>query len=200
MLKKSFVILIIVTIYSLYSPLSLINANGTKKEIDISTSPEKVFFDIKSGRPGDTYIKEIEVKNNGDQDIKYLFSNSFLNGSEKFYNELLLKVEDKNGVIFDGKFKDLQKLDSRELKRHASEILKFNIYIPIELGNEFQNLNSEFQLRFFVDGTNGGVLSVAGYKLPNSATGIYNLLIAGAFLALGGGTFLLSKKFQVEND
>jgi LPXTG-motif cell wall-anchored protein len=174
-------------------PFGTVNAETDKNEIDLVTTPEKVFFDINNSKPGDVFTKSLNIKNNGKQDFKYLFSNSFLNGSEMFYDELLLKVEDTEGVLFDGKLKDFEKLDPRELKSNSSEKLTFYVEFPYELGNEYQGLSTEFQFKFYVEGTLGGVIPVDN-KLPNTATDMFNYLIAGAALATGGGALMLRQK------
>ncbi|MDR7238540.1 LPXTG cell wall anchor domain-containing protein [Neobacillus drentensis] len=159
------------------------------KEIDIATSPHKFFFDITNAKPGDTFTKVINIENNGTKDYKYLFSNSFLTGSEKIYNQLELTISDKSIELYKGKLKDYEKLESRNLKSKTNEALTFSINMPYELGNEFQNLNCEFQFKFYVEGTLGGTLPVDGPKLPETGTNTFNILVAGAALVLTGSTF-----------
>ncbi|WP_059170867.1 hypothetical protein [Bacillus sp. FJAT-27445] len=149
---------LVVLIFFFVSPIGNIKAEEKIKEIDISTSPHKVFFDIQNGRPGDTYIKELNIQNNGTKDFKYLFSNRFLTGSKKIYNELVLTVSDTSGELYNGKLKDFEKLDSRYLKSNTSENLVFSIKIPYELGNEYQGLGCEFQFKFFVEGSIDGTI------------------------------------------
>lgn len=42
-------------------------------------------------------------------------------------------------------------------------------------------------MKFYAEGTLGGVLPVDGPKLPETGTNTFNILIAGIILALGGG-------------
>jgi LPXTG-motif cell wall-anchored protein len=172
-------------------PIKNAIAEGNINEIDISTSPHKVFFEIKNSKPGDTFTKVIQIQNNGSQDFKYLFSNRFLTGSDRFYNELVLTVEDKFGELYKGTLKNFEKLDSRNLKSETDEEITFSIYIPYELGNEFQGLDCEFQFKFNVEGTLGGILPVDGPKLPTTSSNMFNILIAGAVLLLTGSLFQL---------
>ncbi|MFF2450443.1 TasA family protein [Neobacillus sp. NPDC058068] len=167
------------------------SVNAEKNEIDISTSPNKVFFDIGNAKPGDTFTKVLKVQNKGTKDFKYLFSNRFLTGSEKIYNELILTVTDKSGELYKGKLKDFDKLDSRKLKSSANEELTFSTYFPSELGNDFQSLSCEFQFKFYVEGTLGGTLPVNGPKLPETGTNMFNILVTGAVLVLTGSIFQL---------
>lgn len=173
-----------------------VNAGGNGKEIDIATSPHKVSFDIQNGRPGEIFTKELTVQNNGTKDFSYLAANHFLTGSEKLYNELLLNIKYKNGELFNGKLKDFKKLDPRKLKSNTAENLIFSVEIPLKLGNEFQRLNSEFQFKFYVEGTLGGILPVNGPKLPSTATNVFNILATGAVLVLTGSAlqFMLKRR------
>jgi LPXTG-motif cell wall-anchored protein len=166
-----------------------------QKELDISTSPHKLFFNVSNLKPGDRITKELTVLNKGTQDFTYLFTNKFITGSEKFYNELLLEVSDQKSSLFKGKLKDFQKLESRQLKTASSETLIFTVEIPFELGNEFQGLNSEFQFKLFVEGTLGGILPVDGPKLPVTGTEYYKILLFGLAVFTSGVTlYFYSKK------
>jgi LPXTG-motif cell wall-anchored protein len=172
--------------------------NGKENVIDLSVEPGKVLFDLSNVKPGDSVARKFKVMNNGDQDFNYLINNSFKSGSEKFYNELLLKIEDsQKNIVFDGKLKDFQKTNSSLLKSKTTNELLFFIKIPMELGNEYQGLNCEFEFKIYVEGTLGGVLPADGPKLPNTATGMFNLMAIGAALIVGGislMSFLRKKK------
>ncbi|AZU63048.1 LPXTG cell wall anchor domain-containing protein [Neobacillus mesonae] len=190
-MQKKFPFFVVVASFFLCLIAPIINSNAEEKvkEIDISTSPYKIFFDIQNGRPGDTYTKKLTVKNNGSKDFKYLFSNRFLTGSEKFYNELYFTITDNSGEIFKGKLKDFKKSNARFLNKGSHEDLMFNIYIPIELNNEFQGLSCEFQFKFYVEGTLGGTLPVDGPKLPETGTNMFNIMLAGIVLVLTGSIY-----------
>jgi LPXTG-motif cell wall-anchored protein len=175
-------------------PKTTLCANGITEEIGIETSPHKVFFEITNVRPGDIYTKVLTIQNNGSQNFNYLFSNRFLTGSESFYNELLLKVTDQSGVLFSGKLKDFNKLNSRLLKSNKSEKLALSISIPQELGNGFQGLDTEFQFNFYVEGTLGGLLPADGPKLPETGSNMYNILVLGAVLILFGLILQFAKR------
>jgi LPXTG-motif cell wall-anchored protein len=182
--------------FCMFYPLNRVVADETtqQQEIDIATSPHKIFFNLSNLKPGDRATKILTVFNKGKQDFGYVFSNHFLTGSEKFYNTLLLNVSDQKGELFSGKLKDFEKLDARFLSSGTSEQLTFTIEIPYELGNEYQGLSSEFQFKFYVEGTLGGVLPPDGPKLPNTATDIFNLLVAGSILTTIGATLYLIQK------
>lgn len=192
MQKKLLFLCVLVTICFFFTfPINNANAEGNVKEIDIATSPHKVFFDISNGKPGDTFTKVLKIQNIGSKDFKYLFSNHFLTGSEKLYNELVLTVSDNSKELYKGKLKDYEKLDSRDLKSNTDEELTLSIYFPIELGNDFQRLSCEFQFKFYVEGTLGGVLPVDGPKLPETGTNMFNFMASGAILLIIGLIFQL---------
>jgi hypothetical protein len=177
--------------------IGIANAEGQGNDIDLSTNPQKVFFDIQNAKPGDTYIKILNVQNNGEKDFNYLFSSYFLSESKNIYNQLLLKVEVKDTVLFNGKLMNFEKLKARILKKKTNENLTFSIYFPIELGNEFQDANCEFQFKFYVEGTLGGLLPANGPNLPNTGTDIFNYIVGGSVLIITGlitQYFILKRK------
>ncbi|MGM0902157.1 MAG: TasA family protein [Bacillota bacterium] len=173
------------------------SGNVNNGEIDLTTSPVKILFDLSNVKPGDSVARDFEVSNNGIQDFNYFISSKFLSGSEHFFNQLELTIEYTNGILYEGKLKDLTSLDSRFLEGQQSENLLFVIKVPMELGNEFQGVSTEFQLKLFVEGTLGGVLPADGPRLPNTATDMFNLIIAGAVLVLGGGIYYFRNKRKI---
>jgi LPXTG-motif cell wall-anchored protein len=184
-------ILIFTIIFLLLVPLATSAVTSNENVINLSIEPGKVLFDLSNVKPGDSVERYFKVLNNGDKDFNYVINNSFKSGSEKFYNELLLKIEDsQKNIIFEGKLKDFQNNNSSLLKSKAVNNLLFFIKIPMELGNEFQGLNCEFEFKIYVEGTLGGVLPTDGPKLPNTATGMFNLMAIGAALIIGGFTLM----------
>lgn len=158
----------------------------TLPEVDISTSPETVLFDVKNMKPGDWATRSITVNNNGKQDFKYVMSTALKSGAKELYNELLFTVKDKNGDLYKGKLADFKGLEQRTLMKSKSEELTFQIDFPPHLGNEFQGLATVVEFKFYVAGTLGGLLPVNGPKLPDTATGMFNLIGAGAIFVIGG--------------
>lgn len=166
-------------------PLRQIDAAEGSKEIEITTSPEKVFFELKNLKPGDSITKTLRIKNSGNKDFNYLSSSSLLTGSEFLYNELDLKISDKSGLIYIGKLSDFKKTETRKLTSKDEEEIVYTIEFPYELGNEYQGLSTEVQFKFYVEGTLGGVLPVDN-KLPTTGSEMFNLLATGAALLLAG--------------
>jgi LPXTG-motif cell wall-anchored protein len=169
-------------------------------EIDLTTNPGKVLFDLSNMKPGDSFTRNLSIGNNGNQEFNYIATSKFLSGSEIFYNKLDLIVEDKNGVIYDGKLFEFDKLSPRLLKSKQSENLQFFIQMPMELGNEFQGLDTEFEIKLYVEGTLGGVIPADGPKLPATGTNMFNILLAGSVLVLGGTIlqFFLKRRSRID--
>jgi Camelysin metallo-endopeptidase len=182
------IITIIISLF-LFTPYTLqaeIN-NKDKKEIDISVNPSPVLFHLKNVKPGDTITRNLTIKNKGKQDFNYLFTNTFLRGSEKFYNELILKISDGKKNLVEGRIKDFNKMDLRHLKSSSSETFGITIEIPYELGNEYQGLTADFQFDFLVEGKEGSVTPVIeGNALPNTGTDIFKYFILGSVLFFTG--------------
>lgn len=183
-------------IFFLLFPLGA-SAKTNNGEIDLTTRPGKVLFGLSNVKPGDSVVREFVISNNGIQDFNYITSSKFFSGSEEFYNQLDLTIEDARGVLYEGKLKDLTELEPRFLQSKQSETLLFVVKIPMELGNEFQGVSTKFQLKLFVEGTLGGVLPADGPRLPNTATDMFNLIIAGAVLVLGGGIYYFKNKRRI---
>jgi LPXTG-motif cell wall-anchored protein len=181
------IVFLVSVIFVLLFPIQVYGT--TNKEIDLTTDPGKVLFVLTNLKPGDSVTRNLTIGNNGNQDFKYFASSKFLSGSEILYNKLDLIVEDKNGPIYQGKLFEFENQLPRLLKSKQSENLTFFIKMPMELGNEFQGLDTEFQIKLYVEGTLGGVLPADGPKLPNTGTDMFNILVVGAVLVLTGSTF-----------
>ncbi|WP_051968174.1 TasA family protein [Neobacillus sp.] len=156
------------------------------KEIKIATSPEDSLFNVTNLKPGDWMDRTLTIHNNGQKDINYILTTEMVNGSDKFYNELQLKVADKDKVLFEDKLKDLNKLEPRFIGKNNSEQLFFTVTVPEELGNEYQGLGCEIQFKFFVEGTLGELFPMDGAKLPNTGTNSFNFIMLGLAFVLTG--------------
>jgi LPXTG-motif cell wall-anchored protein len=189
------IFLILPLVFILLSPLKVYGENNSN-DLDLTTNPGKVLFDLTNVKPGDSVIRDLTITNNGNKDFKYLTSNNFISGSDLFYRKLDLKIKDNNTVLYDGKLSKFAKLEPRLLESKHNEKLIFNIQIPTDLGNEYQGLDTEFQLKFYVEGTLGGILPANGPKLPVTGTNTYNYFVAGAIIVLGGLLlqFLIKRK------
>ncbi|WP_066256862.1 LPXTG cell wall anchor domain-containing protein [Neobacillus drentensis] len=196
------IILLLLITFLVLNPLRTYGETNTNEEIDLSTSPGKVLFDLSNIKPGDSVSRNLIIKNNGNQDFNYLASSKFLSGSEIFYDKLDLTIKDKNEVIYIGKLFEFNKLSPRLLKSKENDSLLFYIKVPMELGNEFQGLSTDFQIKLYVEGTLGGTIPVDGPKLPETGTNMFNILVAGVVFVLTGSTlqfFLKRRKIEKES-
>jgi LPXTG-motif cell wall-anchored protein len=171
-------------------------AEGNNTVINLTTNPEKVLVELTNIKPGDSVSRELTITNNGTDDFKYLTSNSFVSGSNLFFRKLDLKIEDKSTVLYDGKLSKFNKLEPRLLESKHNEKLTFYIKVPTELGNEYQGLDTEFEFKFYVEGTLGGILPANGPKLPETGTNMFNYILAGSALLIIGlvTQYLLKRK------
>jgi LPXTG-motif cell wall-anchored protein len=185
--NKIFIFFIsLLTLVLVFIPLENSLASQSLEEINILTTPKKILFNVKDFKPGDHVVRTLKIKNNGNENFKYLASAKLTSGSEKLYEQLLLTITGVNGGIFSDKLSDFTKLEPRILKSSEEEELVFNIEFPKELGNEFQGLYSKVQFKFYVEGTLGGTIPVDGSKLPNTGTAMFNFVVAGAVLLIIG--------------
>jgi LPXTG-motif cell wall-anchored protein len=179
-----------------YAAADIIN-----NEIELTTSPNKTFFQLSNLKPGDIYSDEIVIKNSGKQDFNYLFSSRILSGSNKFYNQLTLKIYHENHIIFEGYLREFEKIESRLVRSGETELLTIFVEVPFELGNEYQDMAAtEFEFIFYVEGTLGGILPANGLNLPETGTNMFNILVAGAVLVLTGSILQLfiKKRRKIE--
>lgn len=136
-----------------FTAFSQTNSSHTgQNEIDIATSPHKVFFNLENLKPGDWTTRNLNIQNNGEQNFTYTFTNQFKSGSKKFYNQLLLIVKNGEHVLFDGKLKDFDELEPRFLDSGKDEDLYFEVKVPFELGNEYQGLSATFLFKLIAEG------------------------------------------------
>ncbi|QTC40517.1 LPXTG cell wall anchor domain-containing protein [Bacillus sp. V3] len=187
--KIRFGISILIIIMVLFAPgtLQAEENNNEQKDIDISVSPSPILFNLTNVKPGDSMSRNITITNKGKKDFQYLFTNTFMSGSEKFYNELLLVISKGKESLVEGKVKDFKKMNLRTLKSGSSETFEITVEIPYELGNEFQGLSTEFQFNFLVEGFDGAVSPVGGGRvLPDTGTDYYMYLVLGSVLFIAG--------------
>lgn len=155
-------------------------------EVDISTSPNGVFFQVDNMKPGDWTTKTIKVQNQGLKDFQYTMSSELKSGSDQLYNALMMTVSDAKGVLYEGTVSGFKGFDGHKLASSEEEGLTFKIEFPEHLGNEFQGLMSEVKFTFQAEGIVGESLPVGGMTLPNTGTFIYKLLLIGGLLFFSG--------------
>ncbi|MGN7408085.1 TasA family protein [Sporosarcina sp. SAFN-010] len=179
-----------------------------KKELDISLSPKDTLFDISNMKPGDWAPRTLTVKNSGSKDFNY-YMHLQNNGEKKLYNELLLEIKSDDKELYQGKLAAFKSLPARKLTNRSDENLDITIRFPEHLGNEFQGLDAVFDFIFSVERKNstaiqavtkgqiesGGVAS-AGLKLPATSTNLFNLMLVGSVLVLGGIVLMIIRHYK----
>ncbi|MGG1574221.1 TasA family protein [Fictibacillus sp. NRS-1165] len=137
-----------------FFPFGKTDASNTTSKIDLATSPTESLFDVNNMKPGDWATRTLVVKNKGNVPFTYNTKSNYKNGSKKFFNQLLLKLSDKNGVVYEGKLSGFKKLQPRKLQPRTEEQLTATISFPWESGNEFQGLKTEFELVLLTSDSN----------------------------------------------
>ncbi|MDT9026775.1 LPXTG cell wall anchor domain-containing protein [Rossellomorea yichunensis] len=220
--KRIAVILLILFFIS-----GIMNHKTYANEVDIILIPnEKFLFNISNMKPGDWAERELRVKNGGEKDFNYSIRVDNKQSDRKLFNELDLKVYegDKSILIFDDKLKNFTGFKPKPLKKGVTDSLFFQVEMPYELGNEFQQTSAYFEMIIVAaantsttpedsddpvkqpesnvkptpvnPGTNDTQLPVAsqGPKLPNTATNLYLLLTVGLILTTVGLTIIYVNK------
>lgn len=191
--------LLLLLVFLLVLPGAVFGATENNM-LDLSVDPQKVLFDLRNAKPGDSFEREITVLNNGKSDFKYIVSSKFKGGSEKFFDKLTLSIKDNSKVLFEGKLHEFEKMAPRLLQSNSKEKLNFKVTIPYDLGNNFQGLDCKFELKFYVEGTLGGILPADGPKLPATGTNMFNILVTGAVLVFTGSIiqFMMMRRSKLE--
>lgn len=202
-------------IFLLITPLNTSANINSKFSIDTHQA-DRYLFNLTNMKPGDWVTRNLTIQNRESRSFTYNTKAVFTNGSEKLYNEFQLKIWDSNGLLFNDKLYKFHGLKPRNLQAGNQEDLKFEVEFPYELGNEFQNLGFDFELRFIIEGVNPDpgpnpgedstddgnepILPqrpipaeglddppVDGQILPSTATNLYNNLLIGLLLFISGG-------------
>ncbi|MGG1573161.1 LPXTG cell wall anchor domain-containing protein [Fictibacillus sp. NRS-1165] len=129
--------LLVLTIV-LFLPMGKTGADETTKEIDIALSPGSYLFDLQNLKPGDWGKRTLTIQNKGNQDFTYDMTAKRESGSRALYQQLLLKVSDSKGTLYEGSLKDFKKIEPRLLSHFDEEKLQVTLQFPYESGNEFQ--------------------------------------------------------------
>lgn len=121
--------------------------NGTEEDVKVPSDFMKDLTDI---LPGDSFEDTIEIKNNGEKEAKYYLKYKTEEMSEKekeIFKQLNITITDNEGkVIYDGKIADINSLLLGKYDVNESEKLKFNLSIPSELKNGYENMSPKLTL------------------------------------------------------
>ncbi|KGP74121.1 LPXTG cell wall anchor domain-containing protein [Pontibacillus yanchengensis] len=143
---------LVVFIFVILSPIGSTGANKSDPVIDLSLKPTKREFKVDKMVPGDWATRTLTVQNNGNKDFSYQMTSSYLEGNNKFYNQLDLRVESQNQILFDGKLENFEGLKSRSLDYSTEEDITITVTFPYESGNEYQGLATSVLFTFVAEG------------------------------------------------
>ncbi|GAA0466988.1 hypothetical protein GCM10008935_23670 [Alkalibacillus silvisoli] len=204
--KSYFIIakIIVLTLFlsSVFGHINQVNADETDEEaLSISTIPSEVLFDVTNIKPGDTFTRTSTLINDGELDFYYQTEAIQTEGSEKLFNQLELVVYDsEENIIFDGQLADFEGFEPKMLASGEEEEITYLAEFPWESGNEFQGLETEFNIVTWADaepiepGTPsedavaGGILPQTGEEIP------YFYYIIGGLIVLTGVALYLTKR------
>lgn len=189
------------------------------KDIEIKTTSHGYYFEVGNLKPGDWMPRDITILNQGKQDFRYTAQIGKKKSVKGLFEELDLLVKKNSDILFEGKLKDFEAFTPRKLAKGSSEQLFFQVSMPYNLGNAFQDSSAEVEIIFLAealtdpsdppgDGEPSDESNDEGAKpgdskdnivinpemtknlLPNTATNTYNLLLIGGLL-LGTGSVLI---------
>ncbi len=200
----------LVVFIMIFSTVGYHKSFASSNEIDIETLPKDILFDVDDMKPGDWATSTYTIQNMGSRDMDYYLSAQFESGSEKLYKVLMLEVKDGEESLYSGSLAGFTDLEKRPLSVNDEEELTFTVDFPKELGNEFQGLISDFSILVSAEGnpSAGGSPDTGagssetdsdgvgeGHNLPDTATHMFNLLLAGTALVLiGAAIYLYSRR------
>ena len=126
--------------------------NNTDKDISVS---DNFFERARKIVPGDNFTDSIKIKNTNKEKVGYYLS---LNVDKKdskdkdLLNQIQLIITNKNGkVVYKGKLLKEDKLLLGEYKLGEEDELYFNVIVPEDLNNEYENLGPKLLLVFSAD-------------------------------------------------
>lgn len=140
-----FTLIICAAVLLLVITFKIERAGADVKEVNLGIRPEKVLFHVENMAPGDWAIRDLTIINNGEKNIRYAVSIQYTSGS-KLFNELDLEVTQGDTSLYKGKLAKLIQLTPRQLLKSQEEVLTFRVGFPPELGNDFQGLETKFNV------------------------------------------------------
>ncbi|PFA22004.1 hypothetical protein CN373_11200 [Bacillus cereus] len=126
-----------------------------RREIDISLDPKEVLFHATNMKPGDWAERSIRIRNEGTKKLSYSIKSEVSEGSTKLYEALKITVKDKQKLLYEGSLKELQSMEKRTLAVDKMDELIYMVYVPKELGNEYQGLQTIVKFIFYAEEPNG---------------------------------------------
>ncbi|TYS62039.1 LPXTG cell wall anchor domain-containing protein [Bacillus infantis] len=153
LLAKPKALFILILLILIIFPHNQVQAED--KEINIVTNPSGYFFKVGNLKPGDWMPRDITISNNGKQDFKYTAIIGKKKSVKGLFEELELQVKKDSTTLYEGKMKDFEGFTPRPLKKGQSETLFFQVTMPYDLGNAFQDSSAEVEILFVAEALNG---------------------------------------------
>jgi hypothetical protein len=143
MRKVKFIFISVASILSFVLMIFLFQVKDTKAddsdyEVDISTTPAQFLFDVKNMKPGDWSTSSLKINNEGNLDFNYSISSHHESGDSYLYNQFLVWVSDREGLLYEGKLSDFSNFPLGTIAAKGSNTLIFKVELPYETGNEAQ--------------------------------------------------------------
>lgn len=153
---KTRILISFMTIAILALVLLPINTQANvNQQLDFDNTSDRYLFNLSNMKPGDLATRNLEIQNPFEDDFIYNPTVHFKGGSKKLYQEFELMIWDEHGdELYTGKLHEFEGFSPRLLASGDKEVLTFEATFPYELGNEYQGLGFEFELRFTIEGTN----------------------------------------------
>lgn len=130
-----------------------IKASADQKEVDINTSknPNGYLFEVGNLKPGDWMPRNLTIFNEGIKDFKYTALIGEKKSVKGLLEELDLLIKKDEIILYDGKMDKFQGFTPRNLASGSSETLFFQVTMPLELGNQFQESSAEVEIKFLAE-------------------------------------------------
>jgi hypothetical protein len=182
--------------------------------VSIGVLPNDTLFQVENMKPGDWAPRTVTIENRGTDD--FLYSMHIERESmDRLFEELLLEITASDASLYNGKLAAFEELEKRDLAQGEHEELEITIRFPESLGNEYQGLNTAFNIVFtanselkdtavqvpgfigsdehpsaggealFAPGSSGSS-SGNGSPLPETASHIFLFLLLGGVLLVNG--------------
>ena len=156
--------------------------NDTENDIYV---PDSFLESIKNAMPGDVFTDIIEIKNTYLNKAKFFIKLKADDADEnemKLLNVMNLQIRDSRGkLLYNGKLLTDDDVFLTELAANEKENLEFRMSVPIDLTNEYSNLNPELLILFSSnkkkgDNSNSNISSGGVTKVEDNSKNIVSLL------------------------
>jgi hypothetical protein len=196
-LKNKYILAICVTSLLLLTIFTqtILAASTNSNLIDVhsQSNESSKLFDIQQFKPGDWANRELILSNAKNHPLQYSIDFSFLDGSRKFYDNLVLEIKQKGNILYSGSLASFQLIKDLDLEANETIPLRVEIRFPKESGNEYQGLTANASIIITaVDHTTEEEISFGmttesdSHLLPNTATTMFSWMIVGIIILFSG--------------